>query len=91
MCLCTNVWTQLRLYLAEKIDLLQSAIFGFVDVQDQNDLLLNHVLIMFKRNIYSSRLKNYLNFQNLISGIKCVEEALSYDDNINKKWKISNK
>ena len=90
MCLCTNVWTQLRLYLAEKIDLLQSAIFGFVDVQDQNDLLLNHVLLMFKRNIYSSRLKNYLNFQNLISGIKCVEEALSNDD-INKKWKILNK
>ena len=90
MCLCTNVWTQLRLYLAEKIDLLQSAIFGFVDVQDQNDLLLNHVLLMFKRNIYSSKLKNYLNFQNLISGIKCVEEALSNDD-INKKWKILNK
>ena len=90
MCLCTNVWTQLRLYLAEKIDLLQSAIFGFVDVQDQNDLLLNHVLLMFKRNIYSSRLKNYLNFQNLISGIKCVEEALSNDD-INQKWKILNK
>ena len=50
-------------------------------------------VLIFTYNIYNSRLNNNLNFQSLkcvISGTKCIEEAISHDD-INKTRKISNK
>ena len=50
-----NLWNQLRLYISEKVALPvlnpQSAIFGFTDVLDQNYLLVNHLLLIFKYNI----------------------------------------
>ena len=92
-----NVCNQLRLYLSEKVTLLtwnpQSAIFGFTDVLDLNYLLVNHLLLIFKYNIYNSRVNNTLSFQSLkcvISQIKYIEETISNND-LNKKRKISNK
>ena len=86
-----------RLYISEKVALPvlnpQSAIFGFTDVLDHNYLLVNHLLLIFKYNIYNSRLENTLSFQSLkcaISQIKHVEETISNND-LNKKIKISNK
>ena len=85
-----NVWNQLRLHLSGKVALLvlnpQSAIFGFNDVLDDNYLLVNYLLLIFKYNIYNSRVNNTLSFQSL----KCVEETISNND-LNKKRKISNK
>ena len=60
----------------------QSAIFGFVNVQDQNYLLFNHLPLIFKYNIHNSRVDKNLNFQSLkcvISGIKFIEEPISND------------
>ena len=92
-----NLWNQLRLYLSEKVALPvlnpQSAIFGFTDVLDHNYLLVNHLLLIFKYNIYNSRVNNTLSFQSLkcvISQIKYIEETISNND-LNKKRKISNK
>ena len=52
--------------LQKKIDLPvltpQDAIFCFIDVQDQNYLLFNHLLLIFKYNIYNLRANNDLNF-----------------------------
>ena len=54
------------------------------------------LLLILKYNIYNicnSRANNNLNFESLkcvMSGIKCIEEAIK-DDDINKKRKISNK
>ena len=39
---------------------VHSAIFGFVDVQDQNYLLFDHLLLTFKCNIYNSRVNKLL-------------------------------
>ena len=54
-----NLWNQLRLYLSEKVPLPvlnpQSAIFGFTDVLDHNYFLVNHLLLIFKYNIYNSK------------------------------------
>ena len=65
--------TNLRLYLAEKIDLSvltsQIVIFGFADVQYQNYILFNHLLLIFNYNL--------CNFQSLkcfLSEIKCMEK-----------------
>ena len=93
-----NLWNQLQLYLSEKVALLvlnlQSAIFGFTDVLDHdNYFLVNHLLLIFKYNIYNSRVNNTLSFQSLkcvISQIKYIEETISNND-LNKKRKISNK
>ena len=52
-----NLWNQLRLYLSEKgaLPVLnpQSAVFGFTDVSDYTYLLVNHLLLIFKYNIYN--------------------------------------
>ena len=92
-----NVWNQLRLHLSEKVALPvlnpQSAIFGFNDVLDDNYLLVIYLLLIFKYNIYNSRVNNTLSSQSLkcvISQIKYIEETKSNND-LNKKRKISNK
>ena len=92
-----SLWNQLRLYLSENVALpvlnQQSAIFGFTDVLDHNYLLVNHLLLIFKYNIYNSRVNNSLSLQSLkcvISQIKYIEETISNND-LNKKRKFSNK
>ena len=51
-----NLWHQLSLHLSKKVALPvsipQSAIFGFADVFDHNYLLVNHLLLIFKYNVY---------------------------------------
>ena len=78
---CTYVeslWNQLRIYLSEKVVLPvlnpQSAIFGFTDALDHNYLLVNHLLLIFKYNIYNSRVNNTLCFQSL----KCAISQIKY-------------
>ena len=41
----------------------QSAIFGFTNVLDHNFLLVNHLHVIFKYNIYNSRVTNSLSFK----------------------------
>ena len=88
-----NLWNQLRLYLSGKVVLRilnsQRNIFVFTDVLDHNFLLVNHLLLIFKYNIYNSRVNNTLSFQSLkcvISHIKYVEETISNND-LNEKRK----
>ena len=85
------------MYLSEKVALPvlnpQSAIFGFTDVYGRNYFLVNHLLLIFKYNVYNSRVNNTLSFQNLkfvISQIKYIEETISEND-LNKEREISNK
>ena len=88
-----NWWNQLRLYLLGKVALPalnpQSAIFGFTDVSHHNFLLVNHLLLIFKYDIYNSRVNNSLSFQSLkcvISQAKYIEETISNND-LDKKIK----
>ena len=60
------------------------------DVLDHNYLLVNHLLLIFKHNVYKSRVNNTLSFQNLkcvVSHIKYISETISKND-LNKKEKI---
>ena len=89
-----NLWNKLQLYLSEKLTLpilnRESAIFGFTDVLDDNYLFVNHLLLIFKYNVYKLRVNNTLSFQNLkyvISQIKYIEETISEND-LNKKEKF---
>ena len=66
-------------------------IFGFT-VLDQNYIILNHFLLIFKYNVYNSRVNNTLSLQSLkctIFQMKYIEETIREND-LNKKRKISN-
>ena len=66
----------------------QSAIFGFIDIEDFK--IVNHSLIIFKFSVYKSRNKINLNFEYLkhrITKVKNMEERISKNDP-SKKEKI---
>ena len=65
-----NLWQQLQLYFNDDFNLpdltLQTAIFGFWNYKDYDNemlLLINHLLLIFKINIYQDREKNALIFK----------------------------
>ena len=64
-----HLWNQLQIYISGKIALPdltpQSAIFGFTDVLDQNYIIINHLLLILKYNVYNSRVNNTRSFQSL--------------------------
>ena len=72
----------------------QSAIFGYIEIQ-QNFKIINHLLLIFKLFVYKSRDKKYLNFHRLINKIakvKNIEETITYNnpgkkEKFLKKWK----
>ena len=66
--------------------------FRLTDVLDNDYLLVNHLLPIFKYHVYNWRVNNTLSFQSLncvISQIKYIEETIS--KNLNKKRKNLNK
>ena len=72
-----NLWNHFRSNLSEKVALLvlnpQNAISGFTDVLDHNYLLVNRLLLIFKYNVYNSRVDNTLSFQSLKDGISQIK------------------
>ena len=64
-----NLWNQLQTYSSEKpvISCLtpQSAMFGFIDTQQEKRVTINHLLLIFKFNVYKSRDLKTLNFLRL--------------------------
>ena len=47
----------------------QSAMFGFIDIQQENRVIINHLLLIFKLNVYKSRDLKRVNFLRLKSDI----------------------
>ena len=43
--------------------------FGFIDIQQENRVIINHLLLIFKLNVYKSRDLKRLNFLRLKSDI----------------------
>ena len=92
-----HLCNHLQIYISGKIALPdltpQSVVFGFTNVLDQNCIIVNHLIPIFKYNVYNSRANNTLSFQSLkygISRIKYIEQTISEND-LNKKRKILNK
>ena len=54
-----NLWNQLQTHISENLVIPcltpQSAMFGFVDTQLENRVIINHLLLIFKFNVYKSR------------------------------------
>ena len=93
-----NIWNELRAYLIQDIVIPdsspQSAIFGYVEIQ-QDFKIINHLLLIFKLFVYKSRDEKYLNFHRLINKIvkvKNIEETITCNnpgekETFLKKWK----
>ena len=85
-----SLWNELRFYISEKVSLPvlnpQGAIFGFIDILNNNHLLVHHLLLIFKYNVHNSRFNNTPSLQNLkclVSQTEYIEEMIS--ENVNKK------
>ena len=65
-----RIWNQLKSILANdlnfSISMLQSAIFGFWDLDTNERLILNHLLLIFKIYSYNARTTGYLNISHLL-------------------------
>ena len=76
---------------------LQTAIFGFFDISNNNlSNLLNHILMIFKLYIFKSRDLGHVNLVNLLSEIikvKRIEKNIAIrNQNIfkfNEKWNLT--
>ena len=93
-----RIWNQLKSILSNNINFSistpQSAIFGFWDLDTNENLILNHLLLIFKMYIYNARTRGYLNVSHLlvyIKSIKDIEKKLCENDakrrkKFIKKW-----
>ena len=95
-----EIWKNLRTHFLPRIDIPllspQSAIFGFlIDDTNENCLIINHLLLIFKFYIYKERENGNLLFPVLmkrITKVKSIEENSCGNDickitKFNKKWK----
>ena len=95
-----SLWTPLKIYLENKIELpaldIQSRIFGFTNIDHDKASIVNHLLLIFKLYIYNSRVSGRLNLNCLleeIRKIKSLEKHISEKNEIKKKlflkkWKV---
>ena len=82
-----NLWNQLQAYISENLVIPsltpQGAMFGFIDNQLQNRVIINHLLLICKFNVYKSRDLKTLNFLRLkldVTKIRQIEETLCLND-----------
>ena len=68
-----NLWKELKRYFSPVFNMPditpQSAIFGFIDNNYENLLLINHILLIFKWYIFKTRKKEQVNLNSLIKYI----------------------
>ena len=58
----------------------QTAIFGFLNIDNDTFLIQNHILLLFKLHIYNARKHGFLSFNNFlneISKIKNLEKRVA--------------
>ena len=89
-----RMWNQLKSILSNNINFLvstpQSAIFGFWDLDTNENLILNHLLLIFKMYIYNARTTGYLNISHLLIYIKDIKKKLCENDAKRRKKSIRN-
>ena len=99
-CIKTNLlWYKLKKILKAKIDLPlnmpQSAIFGFLNYENNSDII-NHLLLIFKYYLFNSREHKKLSLEVLIKEIVKIyniEKKICLNDfkktrKLRKKWEI---
>ena len=78
-CICVKqLWNHLRLFLMNDISVPiltpQTAIFGFINgIENSVYKIINHVLLIFKLQVYQSRERGTLELSRLMNEIKKVK------------------
>ena len=98
-CIVINrLWSNIQNKFSSKVLIpnltVKSAFIGFSDIDNDNYILINHLLLIFKQYVYSKRNTNFLNVNAFIQQVISIEnlERLSIDDNKrksafhSKKW-----
>ena len=65
--------------------------FGFLDDSLEHKILLNHMLLIFKKYLYKARQNKDLNFnilKNYLTKVRDLEANLKDNDKYNKKWSV---
>ena len=82
-----NLWNQLQTYISKNLVIpclaIQSAMFGVIDAQLENRVIINHLLFIFKFNVYKSRdliTLKFLGLKSDIIKIRQIEETLCLND-----------
>ena len=88
-------WRQLQELFSTALDLPsispQSTIFGFLDDSSEHKILLNHMLLIFKKYLYKAGQNKDLNFnilKNCLTKVRDLEANLKDNDKYNKKWSV---
>ena len=85
-----RLWSNIQNKFSSKVLIpnltVKSAFIGFSDINNDNYILINHLLLIFKKYVYSKRNTNVLNANAFIQRVTSIEnlERLSIDD-INHK------
>ena len=73
-----SLWNQLQTYIIQNLVIPcltpQSAMFGFIHTQQESSVIINHLLFIFKFNVYKSRDLKTLNFLRLKSNINKIRQ-----------------
>ena len=88
-----NLWSDLRHYCQCSFDIPilnpQSATFGFFEIDPDLVILLNHILLLYKYYIYSSRDSSKLSFEALLKNILNIFVLEKKLKKIKEKLKLS--
>ena len=94
------LWLDLKSFFRNDFNLPlltpQTAIFGFDDIDEKIFEISNHLLLIYKFNIYKSREKNALSVKTLLKDIlkvkkneKCLANSHKKVAKYNKKWRLT--
>ena len=93
-----NLWNRLQTYISDNLVIPcltpQSAMFGFIDTKLENRVIVNHLLLIVKIDVYKSRDLKTLTFLLLKSDIiktRQIEETLSLNDIRKQRKKVFQK
>ena len=91
----STLWRQHKEFFSTALDLPcispQCAISGFLDDASEDKLLINDILLTFKKWLYKARENKDLNFKilkNYLPKIEDLEANLKGNDKCNNKWTV---
>ena len=93
------MWVLIQTFFKDKIiipDLdLQSAVLGFLDTDNRDNLLINNILLTFKMTLYKCRDGGNITFSKFFNNLKSretIEKSIAHENGKlgfhHRKWKF---
>ena len=72
-----NIWNQVQIYFTDWFQFSkltpQTAICGFHNIDNNTFLIQNHILLLFKLNMYNTRKDGFLYFNNFLNEVRKIK------------------